>query len=148
MQALVYQCLAGHNRAELFGDQVVVNEFDEVEGFNDRLLIGATTLSIEAVVKEVHARGGLCIASHVDRPSFSLISQLGMIPPDLGLDALEVFDPALLAGDLGGGAYPVVSASDAHYLGDIGRRAFALEMPSADFGGLVSGLAALKGLEM
>jgi predicted metal-dependent phosphoesterase TrpH len=35
MQDLVYKHLMGTNRPELFGDQVVANEFDEVEGFND-----------------------------------------------------------------------------------------------------------------
>ncbi|MBU2498409.1 MAG: PHP domain-containing protein, partial [Proteobacteria bacterium] len=71
MQEMIYRHLRGTNRPELFGDQVVANEFDEVEGFNDRRLIGATELRLQQIVREVHRLGGLCIASHVDRPAFS-----------------------------------------------------------------------------
>ncbi|MCK4819193.1 PHP domain-containing protein, partial [bacterium] len=92
MQDVVYKHLKGTNRPELFGDQVIANEFDEVDGFNDRLLIGATSMGVEKIVKETGRLGGLSIASHVDRPSFSILGQLGFIPPDLELDAIEVSD--------------------------------------------------------
>lgn len=125
MQAHVYRHLRGTNRPEIFGDQVVANEFDEVEGFNDRRLIGATDLDLKEVVEAVHRLGGLSIASHVDRPSFSILSQLGFIPPDLALDALEVSprvkreSAADLVPEVSG--YPVVAFSDAHFPSDIGR---------------------------
>lgn len=125
MQDLVYRCLRGTNRPELFGDQVVANEFDEVEGFNDRRLIGATELDLKDVVREAHRLGGLTIASHVDRPSFSILSQLGFIPSDLDLDALEV-SRHMLRGSVRReipevGEFPIVAFSDAHFLDDIGR---------------------------
>jgi hypothetical protein len=85
MQDLIYQHMRGTNRPELFGDQVVVNEFDEVEGFNDRLLIGAVQLDLKDIVKKVRSFGGLSIASHVDRPSFSVLSQLGFFPDGIRL---------------------------------------------------------------
>ena len=47
---------------------------------NDRLLLVAADLSVEQVVGQVKALGGLCIPSHVDRPAYSIISQLGFIP--------------------------------------------------------------------
>lgn len=136
MQEIVYRFLRGTNRPELFGDQVVANEFDEVEGFNDRLLIGATQLGIEEIVKEVHRLGGLCIASHVDRPSFSILGQLGFIPPGLGVDALEISskcEKATICSEMPQlGVYPIVTFSDAHFLEDIGRSytSFFLELPS------------------
>ena len=58
MQELIYAHLKGTNRPELFGDQVVANEFDEVEGFNDRMLIGATQLGLDEVIREVHRLEG------------------------------------------------------------------------------------------
>ena len=90
MQSIVYNYLKGANRLELFGDQVAANEFDEVERFNDRMLINATQLGLHDIVMETHRLGGLGIASHGDRPSYSILSQLGFIPPDLKLDALEI----------------------------------------------------------
>ena len=136
MQEVVYRHLKGTNRPELFGDQVVANEFDEVEGFNDRRLIGATELGLYEIVSEVHRLGGLSIASHVDRPSFSILSQLGFIPPDLELDAVEVsrhMKREVARSRLSGlGEFAILSFSDAHFLDDIGSvcTSFFFEAPS------------------
>jgi predicted metal-dependent phosphoesterase TrpH len=138
LQETVYRHLRGSNRAEIFGDQVVANEFDEVEGFNDRLLIGAVQLTLQEVVSEVHRLGGLSIASHVNKQSFSLIAQLGFIPPDLEFDALEISRhlkrekvPELLPAAEG---FRIVTSSDSHFLEEIGSvwTTFLLESPSLD----------------
>jgi PHP family Zn ribbon phosphoesterase len=138
MQEIVYLHGKGTNRPDVFGDQVIANEFDEVEGFNDRLLIGAVNLGFRDVIKEVRRLGGLTIASHIDRPSYSLLSQLGFIPPDVELDALEIFHKNKqeeMCRDVPGMRdLPVVSSSDAHFLSDIGRShtVFFLEAPSVE----------------
>jgi predicted metal-dependent phosphoesterase TrpH len=138
MQTLVYAHLKGTNRPELFGDQVVANEFDEVEGFNDRRLIGAAQLGLHEVVKAVHRLGGISIASHVDRPSFSVLSQLGFIPDDLELDGVEVSPRTDVRSARtaipGIGSRTVVAFSDAHFLTDIAGATtlFHLEAPTVD----------------
>ena len=120
MQKTIYDHLAGTNDERLYGDQVVVNEKDEVVNFNKRLLIGATELSIENIVARAHDLNGLAIASHVDRPSFSVISQLGFIPEGLQLDALEISDRNRI--DIFKGmSLPLVTSSDAHCLNHIGK---------------------------
>ena len=135
MQEWVYSRLRGTNRPELFGDQVVANEFDEVEGFNDRLLIGAVQISLAELVKQVHRLGGLSIASHVDRPSFSILSQLGFVPKDLNLDALEVSvhtDRESAKKEIPGVAeYALLSFSDAHFLSDVGKASTSFLMETA-----------------
>jgi predicted metal-dependent phosphoesterase TrpH len=120
----IYARLYGLNDENAIGVQAVVNEFDEVEDIDDRLLIGATTLSSERVIKLIHSLGGLAVASHVDRSGFGIFSQLGFIPPGLELDALEVsprtgFDEVRLKYRQAKG-YPLITSSDAHYLDDIG----------------------------
>lgn len=138
MQEIVYKHLKGTNRPELFGDQVVANEFDEVEGFNDRMLIGATQLGLYEIINEVHRLGGLSIASHVDRPTFSVLSQLGFIPPDLAVDALEISRHLnrrpVKTKVPGVDDFPIVRFSDAHFLEDIGRpcTSFWLEFPTVN----------------
>ena len=92
LQQAVYRNLRGTNDARLYGDQVVVNEEDEVVRFNRKLLIGATEIPIHEVVNLIHRLDGLAIASHVDREGFGIIGQLGFIPEDLPLDALEITD--------------------------------------------------------
>ncbi len=107
-------------------DQVIVNERDEVEGFNDHLLFGAMALSFQQLVDKVHRLNGLTIASHVNRESFSIIAQLGFIPENLPLDALEISpniskaQARLLFPDAN--RFPLIKSSDAHYLVDIGRQ--------------------------
>jgi anti-sigma regulatory factor (Ser/Thr protein kinase) len=118
VQTVVYENLPGENDEEAFGPQVVVDQWDQVVGLNTKLLIGATTLTLEQVVATIHRFGGLAIASHVDRPSFGLIGQLGFVPEGLKLDALEV-SPAASPGRWN--RLPVVTSSDAHALGDLGR---------------------------
>jgi predicted metal-dependent phosphoesterase TrpH len=136
LQKKVYENLAGENNEDVFGEQIIANEFDEVEGYNKRLLIGATALTIKTLVDEIHKRNGLAIAAHVDRQAFSIIGQLGFIPPDLELDALEISAninrsraverfPEI-------NKFPLITSSDAHFLQDIGKvkTSFLLEEPT------------------
>jgi 3',5'-nucleoside bisphosphate phosphatase len=138
MQELVYRHLPGKNNPGVFGEQVVANEVDEVEGFNERMLIGATQLSIETVVAEVHRLGGIAIACHVDRPSYSILSQLGFIPPGLELDGVELsFRAGIETLDSYTEALkglPMVRSSDAHMPEDIGRcsTSFFMESPCVE----------------
>jgi len=122
-QEIIYENLPGKNEEELYGMQAIVNGKGEVLGFNQKLLIGATTLTVEEIVKHIHAFNGLAIASHVDREAFSIIGQLGFIPPDLDLDALEIspkinFEEAKKKYNCD---FPFVCSSDAHYLDEIGK---------------------------
>jgi PHP family Zn ribbon phosphoesterase len=122
LQEIVYAHLPGENDEEAFGMQVVVNAAGEVLHFNPKLLIGASTLSIEEVVKHIKALDGLAIASHIDREGFSLIGQLGFVPDHLEIDALEISPRTTLeeAGERFQPRLPLTCASDAHYLDDIG----------------------------
>jgi PHP family Zn ribbon phosphoesterase len=145
MQEIVYAHLPGRNRPELFGDQVVANERDEVEGFNDRLLIGAVDLVLEDIVRTVHRLGGLIIASHVDRPRHSILTQLGFIPPELEMDGLEISRPENRDRILPACRLPVLTSSDAHFLGDVGRACTGLVMHAPVFGEVGLALAGESG---
>lgn len=138
MQEFIYKHLNGKNQPDIFGHQVVADEHDQVLGENPRLLIGATRLGVIAIVEKAHQLGGICISSHVDHPSYSLIGQLGFIPEDLHLDAVEVSYrvPLGKARDQipGIGHYPCLTSSDAHYLNDIGKvwTEFMIAAPSLE----------------
>ena len=118
MQELVYENLFGESDEESFGPQTIVDEWDRVVGTNHKLLVGATTLSVEQIVEAIHDRRGLAIAAHMDRERFSLIGQLGFIPKGLPLDAVEVGQPSSARQNYG---YPVITSSDAHFLEDVGK---------------------------
>ena len=117
-QTVVYESLSGENDEQAFGPQTIVDPWDRITGVNTRLLIGATDLTLEQVVEVIHDSGGLAIASHVDRPGFGLIGQLGFVPDGLKLDALEVSPRASIKR---WDDFPLVVSSDAHCLEDIGK---------------------------
>ena len=131
LQKFVYKNLPGENDEKAFGMQVVVNEKEEVLGFNNKLLIGATTIPLEEVIRLIHSFNGIAIASHIDRESFSIIGQLGFIPDNLELDALEISPNITFkeARKRYANHYPITCSSDAHFPDDIGKRftSFLLE---------------------
>ena len=94
-------------------------------GENSRLLIGATQIGLHKIVAKAHTLGGIAISSHVDRPTFGIIGQLGFIPDDLKLDAVEISGRTTVKDAResipGIGTLPLITASDAHYLDDIGK---------------------------
>jgi predicted metal-dependent phosphoesterase TrpH len=71
-------------------EQIIANEDDELEGYSKKSLYSSVNLRIEEIIDLVHQNNGLAIAAHIDRPSFSIISQLGFIPDSLKYDALEL----------------------------------------------------------
>lgn len=137
LQARVYGVLPGLNDERAFGPQVLVNEDGEVLGFDEHLLIGATGWSVEQVVEAIHGEGGLAVAAHVDRERFGMVGQLGLIPPALPLDAIEVSSRLSLAdarARYGGARWPILTGSDAHAPTDVGRAVtfMLLERPTLD----------------
>ncbi|MCP4231458.1 MAG: histidinol phosphatase, partial [bacterium] len=139
LQETVYKYLPpGENREDIFGEQIVANERDEVDGFNKRLLTGAVSMTLKEIVEEIHNLGGLAIAAHIDREVYSIMGQLGFIPEDLELDALEITANTTRARAYetfpGIERFSLIRSSDAHYLDDIGTSVstFLMERPSLE----------------
>ena len=130
VQEVVYENLPGENSEEAFGPQIIIDEWDNTIGTNNKLLIGATNLTLEDVIEIIHQWSGLAIASHVDRERFSLIGQLGFIPNGLVLDAIEISKPGAAIKEYG---YPVLCSSDAHFLEDIGKNYSCFMVEEASF---------------
>lgn len=125
------------NDEKKFGAQFVVDEEDELVRTEEILLLASTDLGFDEAVEQARAMGGLTIAAHVDRPAFSVLSQLGFIPDGASPDAVEVSRnlqwteakkrlPAI-------GALPVVVSSDAHTIDDFltgPKTMFLMESPT------------------
>lgn len=113
------------NKPEKFGHQVVVNKAEEIIAEKEELLISGVMLGISEVEKRVHELNGVFIPAHVDRKMNSIFSQIGFIPEDLKIDAIEISSNAdieeilKLKPELK--KYPVITNSDAHYLENIGQ---------------------------
>lgn len=147
LQEKIYSHLPGENNPDFYGWQIVANENDEVLSFNQRLLIGATTLTLEETINLIHSLGGLAIASHIDRQGFSLLGQLGFIPPGLPLDALEI-SPRLSFEEAKKKfvySYPLVAFSDAHKPEDIGAATTSFFVADLVFEEIVMALRGQEG---
>lgn len=120
-----------------FGEQVVVDENEDIIEMPDYLLIAATNLSIEQLSKEVSHRGGIFIPAHITRPHNSIISQLGLIPEDLRYDALELDKNTSVRDFLS--KHPnlknitFTKSSDAHFPEQVGKYTSTFHMPNISF---------------
>ena len=101
-----------------------MNEMDEIVDIEEKLLISPTTLSIETVFELVKEAGGLFIPAHVDRHSYSVLTNLGFIPDNLDIKHIEVSKKVSVLEDYLNARpelrkYEIFRNSDAHYLEDI-----------------------------
>ena len=123
-QEYIYEHLPkGHNREDFFGEQWIFALDGSPKEKSTKLLLASTSLSVEETVNACEEMGGLCYPAHVDRPNYSIISNLGFIPPDTGFVAAEI-SPHISAQEALK-RYPylqsfsLIGSSDAHYLEDI-----------------------------
>jgi hypothetical protein len=125
------------NDSSKFGYQVVVDEEERVIEEIEHLLLSALDQSIDDVEKKVHSLGGIFIPAHIDRPSYSITSQLGFIPSDLKLDAIEISANCRYEKVLPFiGKHkdkPIIKSSDAHYEDQIGKVFTIFELEHRSF---------------
>jgi hypothetical protein len=142
---LVAAHLPGRNVPLEFGDQIVTDEWGEPVELEEKLLAGATELGVAELVEAVHQRQGVVIASHIDKDAFSIVGQLGFIPQELGLDAVELSPHAKPEGNYRKHGYPVIRSSDAHFLEDIGRSCTVFHLAEPSVGELSKALHGVGG---
>lgn len=130
--AEVYKSLPNiKNRPEIFGEQVFMDEDDNIVGYEEKLLISPTSMPINSLFELVKSSGGLFIPAHVDRHSYSILTNLGFIPDDLDIKSIEVSTQTLdldayLSSRPELGKYRIFRNSDAHYLENIATAAAAI----------------------
>lgn len=122
----------------LISRQSLLDASGESLGVETAILSTASGFSLKGAVEMIHSLGGLAVASHVDRPSFSVTSQLGFVPDDVSFDALEISHlshndwqekfPSLRNTNL-----PILFSSDSHFLSDIGSSRTLLTLKEPTF---------------
>jgi PHP family Zn ribbon phosphoesterase len=116
-----------------------VDEYDTIEGEVEYFLPSALDLTVDAIGDKVGQYGGLVIPAHVDRPAFSMTSQLGAVVPGpwAAVECVRIPPRADSrmpdAGDFPGSCldtlgYPLTTSSDAHYPEHVARRPFELDI--------------------
>ncbi len=123
------------NRPDIFGHQVIMDKDDNIVGYEENLLVTATSLSVERVSELALEFGGVAIPAHIDKAAYSIISNLGFIDDGYGFKTVEVKDFDKLDSlyeDKGLGRFRIIHSSDAHYLWDISEREQFLEADKPD----------------
>ena len=130
------------NDPEYFGDQLIVDEEENILREEKKLLSNSLELSVEELFELVKKFGGYAIPSHVERDRFGLLTNLYKIPASLkecvfevsynaSLNELFKFYPFLRK-------FPLISNSDAHYLSDMGRAYTQYEVSEISLNGIYS----------
>ncbi len=108
----------------IFGNQLVVDEDDNVTAEAIRLLSSAVLLDMYEVKMHCEALGGLCVPAHINRSANSLLSVLGVVPEDFFCPVYEWSHFGRESSLSASAAVPpgseILVSSDAHCLQDIG----------------------------
>lgn len=139
----IYSLLpAVSNNPDFFGDQVVVDEQDNIVRHEEKLLLNALDLPLVGLLEMVSAHGGVSIPAHVEALPYGLLVNLGMVPAELENSLLEISYASPLQQVLKDfpdlKRHPLLSNSDAHFLKDIGRARTIFESPSTSLPALVA----------
>ncbi len=133
----------GKNKPSFFGEQLIMNEDDEVIGTEDALLIGATDLCLEECAKKVRAVGGVPVPAHINRGSNGLLVNLGMMPLSPTFTTVEVWRHLPCPLEPLDNKH-VLHSSDAHYLEDIQEPEFSLRLPEKSVAALLDWMRTQK----
>ena len=119
------------NDIHFFGNQLIMDENDNVIKQHPYLLITSTKVNLNDCIKMIHQYHGIAVLAHVFDRKNSIINQLGFIPNDIQADAIEVKNEEQIK--LIKQMYPFLQnkifmiKSDAHRLIDINERINALQ---------------------
>ena len=138
------------NNPEKTGDQVYVDEDDNIEGEVEYYLVNPLDLSIDNIGEKVSEYGGIVIPAHVDRPAFSMTSQLGVVVegPWTALECVRI--PPVLNQNtpLDTFEFPLTTSSDAHHPEHVARRPFELDISAEELLSGGSGEAVMEELKL
>ena len=129
------------NQPEIFGEQRVMDTGDGILDTEPLLLTTASSVSVDDLVPLVRLFGGACFPAHLDRASYSILSVLGFLYPELQFTAAEFTHKAFLPQYLE--KHPllrdmrIVRNSDAHYLENMVEPTKPLELRENSAQGII-----------
>lgn len=126
------------NRTDVFGNQLILDESDNLIGQEEYFLSNATTVSIEEVPKLVAAYNGICYPAHIDRQANGVISVLGTFPETPHFRCVEINRREKIEEYVK--AYhledkQIIVSSDAHYLTDLREKENYFDLDDEPYSG-------------
>lgn len=114
------------NNEDVFGKQLIMDSSDNITGTLQKLLLSSANISLNQLLDIGKYYKAVCVPAHVDRSAYSIISNLGFIPDNLGLKTVEISKN--LTSQSAVSKFPclekfkIIKSSDAHYLWDISEK--------------------------
>mgnify|MGYP003303137196 CR=1 FL=1 len=121
------------NREKIFGEQLIMDELDNVLGKEEILLTTASSVSISDLDELTAKYDGVSYPAHIDRSSYSVVSALGDFPPEVEGKCFELTPKAKAEEYLK--KYPatkgrmIIRSSDAHYLENMREPEYMIDLP-------------------
>ncbi len=138
-------------RAEFMEPQCIINSDGEIIGEETKSLYLSAEIDLEDAVVLLRRHNAVVIASHIDRPSYSITSQLGIIPDSL-FDVLEI-SPISVRRVIEKKEFvlrnmvyplpesiPIITSTDAHSIDEIGHVRTGIPINKLNFEGLKEGM--------
>lgn len=130
------------NRAEIFGEQIMLDDQDAEIGREENLLIIASGVGVDGVLPLCRNFGGTAFPAHADKPSNGIVAILGAIPQEAGFTSAELSlncdDNAFITSNPSLKNKYILKDSDAHYLWNISERENSICVNNATAAGIVN----------
>lgn len=137
------------NVPALFGEQLQVNEREEIVYTEEKMLLNATKITFSELESYVHSRNGIFIPAHIDRMKNSIYSQLGLLPAGMNAEALELSASCRQEKFINEHPeienYTLIRGSDAHYPQQIGSSGFMISAKELSFEEIIKALRGREG---
>lgn len=137
------------NSPDFFGEQLILDKYDNIIDSESRLLMASVDVSLNKALEKVISLDGVLIPAHVDKGTFSIISNLGFIPMDLKISTIECSKSCDIQEFKSRykylEKYRILKNSDAHYLGDLSERDNFLDINIKSIDKIIDYLKVKKG---
>ena len=139
------------NRADIFGEQIIMDGEDNIIGHEEFMLPNGTDLSVGDAFKLCNAYSGVCYPAHIDRRSNGIVSVLGAFPESPDFSCAEYH-----FGEQRGEyeekfpwlkAKSAVICSDAHFLWDMNEAANSVLIDDEPYSSTLVRQKLIKGLK-
>lgn len=119
------------NIPQLFGEQNIYDENDEIIGTIDKLLLSASRYSLSEINDMTEKYHGIMVPAHINKKSNSMLNTLGFIPDNLNINFIELYNQSEI-NEKYMKKYNVLRNSDAHILTDISEPINYMELKNVD----------------
>ena len=126
------------NKEKIFGNQLIMDEDDNIVGHEQRMLLVASEVTVENVVSLAKQHNGIAIAAHIDREENGMVAILGAVAQDFSV--VEVSSTANKSVQAHTVGRKVITNSDAHTLVDIGKANGQMQVEEKSAKGILQAL--------